>query len=355
MQAKNRASLSEEKTNKKIYLISRHCGHAGLMWVYDCILAAIVFAYDKGYIPVVDLKTQFNQYFKDGREFKDNVWEYYFKQPSGLSLENIDKSDFSIIEHNEDNIKPYINILMGNTKKCLQNKKTVSEEKFFEKIELADEIKEYFEKEFDRLVKGEDFLGIICRGTDYVNLRPEGHQIQPEISDVIKKAKEICNKYDCKKIWLATEDMEIYKRFKAEFKDMLIENTQYKFSNIENKYLDEVNVNIQRENHSYSLGKEYLFSMYMLSKSKYLIGGITGALPALWVLSNGFKNQTLTCFWDIGYYKTSKKVTYKNIFERIFSVKNEINESIKHKVFTLFGIRIKFNSITCDTIGFCRL
>ena len=181
--------MNKQENNQKrpIYIVACPFDGNGLFSIFLVCLTHIFYAFKNGYIPIVDLKHYKNRYFKEGGIFKDNVWEYYFKQPSGLSLENIDKSDFSIIEHNEDNIKPYINILMGNTKKCLQNKKTVSEEKFFEKIELADEIKEYFEKEFDRLVKGEDFLGIICRGTDYVNLRPEGHQIQPEISD--KKGK----------------------------------------------------------------------------------------------------------------------------------------------------------------------
>jgi len=46
----------------------------------------------KGYIPVVDMKHYTNQYFKDGRTFKDNAWEYFFEQPCGYTLEDIENS-----------------------------------------------------------------------------------------------------------------------------------------------------------------------------------------------------------------------------------------------------------------------
>ena len=59
---------------------------------------------------------------------------------------------------------------------------------------------------------------------------------------------------------------------KKEFGDMLIENNQYKFSYDENdkRYLSEIQ--IKRENHNYNLAKEYLLSIYVLSKCRYFIG-----------------------------------------------------------------------------------
>ena len=55
-----------------------HSG-GGLFAIYSQILWQIVYALDNGYIPVVDLKHYYNQYFKDNRTYKDNSWEYFFK------------------------------------------------------------------------------------------------------------------------------------------------------------------------------------------------------------------------------------------------------------------------------------
>ena len=106
---------------------------------------------------------------------------------------------------------------------------------------------------------------------------------------MINKAKELLKKYNYKKIWLATEDADIYDMFKKEFKDILIENPQYRYRNTKDKVLSQVFVD--RKDHNYNLGKEHLLTMYILSKCKYFIGGVTCGTHGLWLFSNAFTNQ----------------------------------------------------------------
>ena len=40
-----------------------------------------------------------------------------------------------------------------------------------------------------------NILGVLARGTDYVAMKPSGHPIQPNISDIIKDVKSMDDKY----------------------------------------------------------------------------------------------------------------------------------------------------------------
>ena len=75
--------------------------------------------------------------------------------------------------------------------------------------------------------------------------------------------------------------------------------------------------------------------MYILSKCGYFTAGRCNGSAFAWLLSDGFKYFYI---YNIGNYPLFEtKSFYNNIFERIFSVKNDT----AHKVFTLLGIKIK--------------
>lgn len=65
-------------------------------------------------------------------------------------------------------------------------------------------------------------LGVHCRGTDYLSMKPHNHPVQPPVEKVIEKAKETMIQYGCERIILATEDKEVEKLFQSEFGNQLI-------------------------------------------------------------------------------------------------------------------------------------
>jgi hypothetical protein len=145
-----------------------------------------------------------------------------------------------------------------------------------------------------------DVLGILCRGTDYLKKRPGGHPVQPEPSEVIEKAKEIIEKYNCRHVYLATEDQDIYDIFESEFKEKLFSNNQRRFRQGDFKdhdYISQIMNTKDQDNNS--LGLEYLSSLYNLSKCKYFIGGRTAGTIGVYFMSNGFAYDYV---WDLGFY-----------------------------------------------------
>lgn len=284
---------------KKIfYVIGYNGGGGGIGAIYFQTLAFIIYALNKGYIPIVDMQHYYNQYFKDGRVYKDNSWEYFFEQPCGYTLNDLD-DDSEIIISKPSDISGGINLNL-----FLRNipRSRVIYKDYFNKVKFNKSIEKYLKDSYQEIIGGEqEVLGILCRGTDYVNNKPYAHPVQPDPKVIINKAKELLKKYNYKKIWLATEDNNIYNMFRNEFGDMLINNPQYRFSDTSHFYL--ADVKIDRENHSYNLGKEYLRTLYILSKCKYIIGGRTAGIVFTWIISNGFLNQKYVCIWNLGFYR----------------------------------------------------
>ena len=275
---------------KKIGVIGKNTYSDGLFAIYLSLCSYIIYAEKCGYVPVVDLKHYQNQYFKDNREYRDNTWEYFFQQPAKITLDEIPTdSDIKIFGSNDYMVNESISFLPNDLPKSPNKPANIKYEKeFFNKLKFQPEI-ENFLTESTRSILGNEknVLGILYRGTDYLALKPYGHAIQPNIDDVIQKIIEYKEKYNINKIFIATEDLCAYEKFKQKFGDMIIDNPQYKIETKQSKrYLSEI-INDEstiRKDHSYKLGKEYLRSIYILSKCKYFIGGRTYGTIAVYLL-----------------------------------------------------------------------
>ena len=317
----------------KFYIIAVTYEIEGLFALATSVINHVIYAKNNGYIPIVDLKHYDNQYFKDDRVFKDNVWEYFFEQPNGYNLDNVTQNSNVLISQNcfFPDMKEVL--WNGDVPKQLQNVSSGLECKkntYKKYLKFNSQIQQYLDEKLFQICNSDEILGVLCRGTDYTKRRTYGEHIQPETKKVIEKVKQFIEKYpQINRIYVATEDNEIYETFKKEFKDLLIENSQYKYSydNNSTKLLSQLS--IDRKNHNYSLAKEYLFSIYLLSKCKYFIGGKTTGTKWAWILSENWKDFYI---WDLGKYG-------KTIKERIFSLTTIIKNKKTYKILQIFGIK----------------
>ena len=299
----------------------------------------ISYAVKCGYIPLVDLKHYKNQYFKDKRTYKDNVWEYFFKQPFDLGLDDIKDEDEVIVAENilcpmVKFFEPHPLFYPKNLVQDFKTKKIKNELSKY--LKFNDETKLYLEKKVNEALNGEsNVLGVLLRGTDYTKRQTYDEFIQPNTKTVINEAKKLLNEGKFKKIYLATEDKFIYEEFKKEFGGLLIENRQYMYStNYDSeKYLSEIKVN--RKNHNYNLALEYLASLYILSKCKGFLGGMAGGTRIAYLLSENWQYLKI---YDLGQYGR-----YNSCLEKIFSIKNVVTNKNEHKVFTVLGLKFKVN------------
>lgn len=287
-------NLNEDKT---IYIIRPRVDCVeGLMSLFLNVIKQIWYAEKKGYIPVVDFKNYKTQY-KDPNQQIDNVWEYYFEQPSNISLDEAYKSHKVILSG--------LTALM-KTDKFLDQKfdeeSLFLSRKFIDKyINFSTNTKDFFyqikiDVNFDKT------LGLYLRGTDYVKLRPAGHPVQPSAEDAIKMADTMMKRFDLEYVFLVTEDYEIYKKIKQHFQKKLIIVsfdsfiTSYKgdsFLSLEKSVLS------QLSSSPYQRGLNYLTKLYILSKCKCFVGGNTCGSWAANVFSKGYDESYI---FDLGLY-----------------------------------------------------
>lgn len=151
-----------------------------------------------GYIPVVDMKTLETQYIEDGEYGNTNVYTKFFEQPDIYDIDDIKNAKHVAVMY----------YTRYYSKKEENNM-------FIPKMKL-----ELYKKycEFKKKFNNKKVLGVLFRGTDYANLKPYGHSIQPDLNTILQKVKEKVLEWGgFDLIYLCTEVQEACECFENEF------------------------------------------------------------------------------------------------------------------------------------------
>ena len=289
-------SLGEKNPDKTVYVIRRNNPRVGLFSYVSTVLGHIHYARKKGYVPVVDMMNYPNSYLAPEKVGKENSWEYYFKQPAGISLQDAYQSKNVVFAGNDPWERPTSEPVMFRQKSFIRKqwRRYVQNN-----IHLSDTVITRTEEARKRLFpEGARILGIKCRGTDFLALHPKGHPVQPEIEDVIAKAWEVIRAYKIDKVFIATEDRSIEEVFEKEFGNMLIisEQTRREYDGIH--FISQMRGT--RENDQYLDGLEYLTTILLLAKCNCFLSGRNGGAMGVELFTDGFEYEYI---WDLGTYK----------------------------------------------------
>lgn len=307
-----------ENTSEETFFIV-HESHSGGIFVYliGC-MTQIAYARKSGYVPVVDL-LNFPNALKNEAQKDVNAWELYFEQPVGVGVEEVYGAK-RVIFHGEEtcsllyigdidperNYEEFAVVIDENKefKDWYLNSSLMSEFRDFWRINIRynDRTKEYIEERYQQLFPSTGkVLGVLCRGTDYISLRPRGHYVQPTVGMIIDKIEEVIEKYDYKYIFCATEDAEIYRRLKKTFAGEInlfgldVERVRYKEGYLLNDLYKKQSMDIfQRQ-------LNYLTEMELLSRCQGLIAGKTTGSRFLPVMKEG--EYEYLYYWELGRYE----------------------------------------------------
>lgn len=294
--SEHRKSFGRENRDKTFYVIRRRDVYCGLFSIFITTLQRIDNALKAGYIPIVDMQNDFNIYLSEEQIGKENAWEYYFEQPMGYSLADIQNSSNVIIGSGAvPDMFPYLDIdfLYGRTGELAYWRELV--QKY---IRLSPQAADVVEREYNRLFSKQDkVLGVKCRGTDYSKGKPKNHPIQPTPEQAVEKAEEIFRAQNCTKVFLATEDAAFYQIFSEHFGDRLIANktvyAQYQGGSAGKE-------EYEREGGGYQAGMEYLVTTMLLAKCNCLCAGCVSATVGALLLTEGYE---YTYLFDLGIYE----------------------------------------------------
>ena len=289
--------FGEKNKDKTFLLINITNQILGLMGIYNTVLGYIYLAQKKGMIPVVDLKNYNNGYLYKEEIGKVNAWDYYFEQPSGYSLEEVYESKNVVIASGVDP-KEASPVVLNY---YLQQRKSRAKRYYKiinDQIKIKDSIQKKIDITYKKLLAGKRVIGVVKRGTDIIN--NAGHSIQPDLSDVISKTKDMLMEWNCDYVFLASEEAETVDVFRFEFGDKLLVNDSERIKKYtgQTAYID---VSFNRENDKFLKGLEYLTTVILLSKCNCLIGSLVGATVGALAMNMG-KYENLYIY-DLGEYK----------------------------------------------------
>lgn len=287
-------SYGGKNPDKTIYVIKPDYqdGVEGLLSLIHKQVLYINYAKKKGYIPFVDWKNYKTQYY-DG---KNNVWDYFFDQPSVISEEEVYASK---------NV-----YLSGWTFKDINPLGLFESDIFFDKnienqsyeilknnLVFSNEVLEVVEKEAQSL-DIDKCIGVYVRGTDYIKLRPSGEYVQPNVKQVEHEIIKFIEKYQAP-IFLVTEDGNIYDELVEKFGDRIrIVSYDTFIRNYAGKdVLSKSNV---LDDDKKQRGQKYLVKMLLLARCKYLISSITQGSKFSYSLNGGkYKDEYI---FNLGLY-----------------------------------------------------
>lgn len=218
----------------------------GALAYIQSIAHQVKYSYEKGYIPIVDMKNYRSAIAPI--HYKKNAWELYFMQPSGYSMEDIRNARY-VKYISEKEIREAMRINLD--KRDIESY-----------IKYTSEISKCIEKEIDNVLKGEEkVLGVIARGTDY--LLPVNGMRHVDIDYFLGIVEHIKNEQGYSKIFLATEDSSFLEKFISKFENVLyikdwrttIENERYQF--VSDKWINE-GVDIYEKNKNYIIAVNVL-------------------------------------------------------------------------------------------------
>lgn len=244
-------NFGDKNPNKKFFVIWREYLGSGFFSNFFHVANYINIAENMGMIPIVDFKnfkTLYNE--KESINGTENSWEYYFKQISNYSLEEVYQSKNIFFCNGEF---PLHHILPKKRKniKDIWNKY----------IKLNPAVKKKI-KQYDYFFENK-VLGVHFRGKE--QKYATSHIFPATMKQMIKNTDYILDNHDIDKIFLVTEEKDYMDKFIKRYGDKMLCTDVFRVSKV-NSY----NLN-PRKNHRYLLGLEALFESILLSKCDILL------------------------------------------------------------------------------------
>lgn len=266
---------------------------ANLLYHYYRVLQSIAYAQNNNWIPVIDWENygrmpHMEEYPVNGTA---NGWEYFWKQPSDYTLEEVFQSQNVILSSRNSNsyqyippvaiYSPFAKYANRLASLCPQYDRCI---KFNEKTETY--IQSWLSELFS---EGERILGVSVRGVAYGVKRIPGHPVQPTSLELIKEIKEKTDEWEIDKVYFTCEAEWLVNEMKEAFGEQLIILPRQRY---EKAPTAEDNP-LYEEGRRYQTNLDYLTEMYLLSKCTCLIAG----------MSSGVRNAVI---WNAGEYEHVK-------------------------------------------------
>ncbi|MBQ8635111.1 O-fucosyltransferase family protein [bacterium] len=260
-----------DKNDGKLVYIAQTMGCDGFFAELRYLLNELYFADKLGLVPVLTMSEKSSYAEKEPINGTTNPFEYYFLQPTDISLETAKKS-FAVVEHNwiqKHFIKADLGYKSGYAP--IDEYFDVMSKLMKKYLRFNEDTKNKVCKVAKELIGDAKTLGIHIRGADFKR-HYDNHPNMVTIEEYATSVEETLKQHNFEKIFLATDDSEAIETFAAKFGDKLVY-----YKDVIRTSGDEtvMKSEVDRPLHHYHLGLEVIRDSYTLSICDGLIAGLS--------------------------------------------------------------------------------
>lgn len=255
---------------KLLYYIECEDEKSGFCAIYRNTLAAFNFAEQFGGVPVIRWgRMAYHEPSMDA--VTSNIFEYYFQQPAGITLDEVSKAS-NVVSRSSNDVR-----FLRKDYSQINDYYEWNQEYFQELAEMQKQI--HFKKDVEERMTADigsvgldgRTIGVHIRRIMFKN-NLRNHPIAVELDDYVSAVKELLKtgKYD--KVFLATEETDSLARMEQEFGEKLIYYKDICRNNIGDTFRTAIS---ERERHHYLLGYEILRDIHTLARCQALVAGLS--------------------------------------------------------------------------------
>lgn len=306
--------FGSENIDKTIYIIrgidykSPFCVAPvlNLLANYFYVVSHVFYAKQNGWIPVVD-QLNYPEYNTMDYPINGtmNSWEYFWKQPSDITLEEAYRSRNVILSRRNFlaqwdigyDIKNYYDSELINEYNAVTQLFPINDQTF-----------EYIQIAKQRLPTDKKILGVNVRisgHSEKAEIHGSGHPIQPDVYDLIEIVKDRVAEWNMDLIFVASDTEFAIRAFKDEFGNKVIFSDRRR-AELGKEYDLDRNKKMYLKTNIYQTTLDYLCEMELLSSCNALLGSISSGFRYVVVRNNGrFEHLEIL---DYGSFEMAKNI-----------------------------------------------
>ena len=253
---------------------------------YFYVVSHMFYAKSKGWYPVID---QQNYPVYNSMDYPINgtmnAWEYFWKQPGNISLEEAYKSKNVVLSRQNFFSQWDLGYAVEN---YYDRRKILEFNKISHLVPLNEIIKQQVDNAKEVFPKNKRILGVNVRlGAHSVHsvIHGVGHPIQPEVDELIDIIKEKEKDWNTDIVFLASDTEYAVKKFKESFGDRLV-TYQRQRAELGKEYKNDPEKEMYKKSNLYQTTLDYLIEMELLACCDSLIGSVTSGFRYA-VVQNG--------------------------------------------------------------------
>lgn len=197
--------LGELNPDKNFLVIDGYYDNLGLFVIQSKVETVARYAKSKGFIPVINLKMAGTSFYQNNSD--DDIWSKFYEQPEGYTLDEVYKSK------NVYFVTPFYN---GSVQSTLMERMAGNTQLSWVNGVYNTRVKKYIQERLEKYLPAPSkTLGVLARGTDYVNTHLHNHPIHASKGMLSEKMDETLNNdKTLEYIYIATEDAGYCEYFK---------------------------------------------------------------------------------------------------------------------------------------------